>query len=117
MTSANTPALNTSAEPADASEQMRIRMEKRAKLIERGSEAYPVGVERTHSLAEIREKYAHLEADDTTGDVVGVTGRVVFIRNTGKLCFATLREGDADRAKYLEIGESDRMTLKFVKPR
>jgi predicted methyltransferase len=29
----------------------------------------------------------------------------------------TLRLGDQDRAKYLAIGESDRMTLKFVKPR
>ncbi len=29
----------------------------------------------------------------------------------------TLRLGDKDRAKYLAIGESDRMTLKFVKPR
>ena len=28
-----------------------------------------------------------------------------------------LREGDKDRARYLAIGESDRMTLKFVKPR
>ena len=28
-----------------------------------------------------------------------------------------LREGDKDRAKYLAIGESDRMTLKFVKPK
>ena len=28
-----------------------------------------------------------------------------------------LRLGDADRGKYLAIGESDRMTLKFVKPR
>lgn len=28
----------------------------------------------------------------------------------------TLRLGDVDRAKYLAIGESDRMTLKFVKP-
>ena len=27
-----------------------------------------------------------------------------------------LREGDTDRAKYVGIGESDRMTLKFVKP-
>ncbi len=27
-----------------------------------------------------------------------------------------LRRGQADRAKYLAIGESDRMTLKFVKP-
>lgn len=28
----------------------------------------------------------------------------------------TLRMGDQDREKYLAIGESDRMTLKFVKP-
>ena len=28
----------------------------------------------------------------------------------------SLRGGDVDRAKYLAIGESDRMTLKFVKP-
>ncbi len=28
----------------------------------------------------------------------------------------TLKLGDTDRAKYIEIGESDRMTLKFVKP-
>jgi len=29
----------------------------------------------------------------------------------------TLSQGDRDRAKYLAIGESDRMTLLFVKPR
>ncbi|RAK52579.1 class I SAM-dependent methyltransferase [Phenylobacterium deserti] len=29
----------------------------------------------------------------------------------------TYRAGDVDRAKYAAIGESDRMTLKFVKPR
>ena len=28
----------------------------------------------------------------------------------------TLRLGETDRDKYLAIGESDRMTLKFVKP-
>ena len=104
MTSQNTPAPNTAAEPHDASEQTRIRMEKRAKLIERGVEAYPVGVERTHSLTEIREKYAYLQADETTGDAVGVTGRIVFIRNTGKLCFATLQEGGLDgKAVRLQV--------------
>jgi predicted methyltransferase len=29
----------------------------------------------------------------------------------------SLAKGDTDREKYLAIGESDRMTLKFVKPR
>jgi predicted methyltransferase len=28
----------------------------------------------------------------------------------------TLANRDEDRAKYLAIGESDRMTLRFVKP-
>jgi predicted methyltransferase len=28
----------------------------------------------------------------------------------------TLRGGDAERAKFVAIGESDRMTLRFVKP-
>ncbi len=28
----------------------------------------------------------------------------------------SLRLGDQNRAKYITIGESDRMTLKFVKP-
>ena len=84
-------------------------MAKRAKLLERGVEAYPVGVDRTHTLAEVREKYGHLEADETTGDIVGVSGRVVFIRNTGKLCFATLQEGNGTRLQAMlslaNIGE------------
>jgi len=78
----------------DLPEQLRIRREKRAGLIERGVEPYPVSVARTSSLAEIRKKYAELETDSTTGDIQSLTGRVIFKRDTGKLCFATLREGD-----------------------
>ncbi|WP_308190852.1 lysine--tRNA ligase [Arthrobacter hankyongi] len=101
MTREHHPAPAHPVEAADASEQTRVRMEKRAKLLERGMEPYPVGVERTHTLAEIREKYGHLEADETTGDIVGVTGRVVFVRNTGKLCFATLQEGNGTRLQAM----------------
>ncbi len=78
----------------DLPEQLRIRREKRAGLIERGVEPYPVSVARTSSLAEIRKKYADLETDSTTGDIQSLAGRVIFKRDTGKLCFATLREGD-----------------------
>jgi len=78
----------------DLPEQLRIRREKRAGLIERGVEPYPVSVSRTASLAEIRAKHANLETDSTTGDIQSLTGRVIFKRDTGKLCFATLREGD-----------------------
>lgn len=78
----------------DLPEQLRIRREKRAGLIKRGVEPYPVSVPRTSSLANIRSKYSALEIDVATGDLESLTGRVIFKRDTGKLCFATLREGD-----------------------
>lgn len=77
----------------DLPEQLRIRREKRAGLIARNIEPYPVAVPRTKSLVEIREKYQGLEIDVTTGDIESLTGRIIFKRDTGKLCFATLREG------------------------
>ncbi|NYE96068.1 lysyl-tRNA synthetase class 2 [Psychromicrobium silvestre] len=88
---------NAQSSEEQISEQMQIRLDKRAHLLDRGMEAYPVGVPRTHSLGEIREKFGHLEADETTGELVGVVGRVVFVRNTGKLCFVTLQEGNGTR--------------------
>ena len=78
---------------ADLPEQLRVRQEKRARLLAQGREPYPVSVPRTHSLREVRQRWGGLAVAEETQDVVGVTGRVVFIRNTGKLCFATLQEG------------------------
>ena len=82
-------------DPADdLPEQMRVRREKRTALLAEGTEPYPVGYPRTATLAEIRARYSELPTDTATGDTAAVTGRVIFIRNTGKLCFATLRDGD-----------------------
>jgi lysyl-tRNA synthetase class 2 len=82
-------------------EQFRIRQAKRDRLLAEGVEPYPVDVPRTHSLKQIREAYPDLAADTSTGEVVGVTGRVVFARNSGKLCFATLQEGDGTRLQAM----------------
>jgi len=62
--------------------------------VESGHEAYPVSVPRTSSLKAIREKFDHLEIDVKSGITESVTGRVIFKRDTGKLAFATLRDGD-----------------------
>lgn len=85
----------------DIPEQFRIRQGKRQRLLEEGRQAYPVSVPRTHSLAEVRATYPDLAADSTTGDIVGVAGRVVFSRNSGKLCFATLQEGDGTQLQAM----------------
>ena len=78
----------------DLPEQLRIRREKRAAIVARGDEAYPVAVARTATLAQIRARHTGLDIDVATGIIESVSGRVIFKRDTGKLCFATLREGD-----------------------
>ncbi len=84
---------------------MQVRLDKRARLLAEGREPYPVGVPRTHSLKAVRDEWDRLETGEETQDVVGVSGRVVFIRNTGKLCFATLQGGMdlADSGSRLQV--------------
>ena len=101
----------TAAEPTDAevSEQKAVRLAKRERLNASGAEAYPVSVPITAQISELRIKYADLEIDTASGDTVGVAGRVVHLRNTGKLCFASLQAGNGDRIQAMvslaEIGE------------
>ena len=99
------------AEPNEPSvpEQMRIRRDKRDRLMAAGTPAYAIDVHRTHTLGDVREKWGHLETGEETQDVVTVAGRVVFVRNTGKLAFATLQEGIGTRLQVMlslaEVGE------------
>ncbi|RUP04706.1 MAG: lysine--tRNA ligase [Mycobacterium sp.] len=85
----------------DLPEQFRIRRDKRARLLADGHDPYPVALERTHTLAEVRAAHPDLPTDTATDDVVGVAGRVVFARNTGKLCFATLQDGDGTQLQAM----------------
>ena len=93
----------------DLPEQLRIRRGKRAAIIERGGEAYPVAVPRTKSLKAVRDENGGLDIDVATGKIESVAGRVIFKRDTGKLCFATLREGDGTELQTMfsldKVGE------------
>ncbi len=86
--------MSTEPPESELPEQMRVRRAKRADMLDKGIEPYPVAVERTASLRQVRDRHPDLPPDSATGEVVSVAGRVIFMRNTGKLCFATLREGD-----------------------
>ncbi|WNG87072.1 lysine--tRNA ligase [Mycobacterium sp. ITM-2016-00317] len=85
----------------DIPEQFRIRQAKRERLLAEGRDPYPVKVDRTHTLAELRAAFPDLTADTKTGEQVGVSGRVIFARNSGKLCFATLQEGDGTQLQAM----------------
>ncbi|GAA2693213.1 MULTISPECIES: lysine--tRNA ligase [Actinoplanes] len=91
MTEQNVPVTDPAE---DLPEQMKVRRAKRDRMLAEGVPPYPVTVPRTITLAEIRKQYAEVPTDTATGDQVSITGRVIFLRSGGKLCFATLREGD-----------------------
>ena len=110
-----TEAPPTSPELTDEeiSEQKAVRLGKRERLIaaadDAGGGAYPVQVPVTTTIPAVREAWGHLAADEASGETVGVAGRVVHLRNTGKLCFAALQSGDGSRIQAMvslaEVGE------------
>jgi lysyl-tRNA synthetase class 2 len=104
------PAVQTPEDTLeDVAEQKAVRLAKRERLLAEGEQAYPVSVPITHTIPQLRERFADLRADDTTGVEVGVAGRVVHLRNTGKLCFAALQSGDGSRIQAMvsldQVGE------------
>ncbi|NCW96109.1 MAG: lysine--tRNA ligase, partial [Actinobacteria bacterium] len=85
---------------ADLPEQIAFRMQKRERLNEL-SDAYPVSLPITHTIEATKAQYPNLEADIATGDEVALAGRIMFLRNTGKLCFATLQSGSGERIQAM----------------
>ncbi|WP_238335791.1 lysine--tRNA ligase [Serinicoccus kebangsaanensis] len=93
----------------DLPEQIAVRQGKRQAMLDAGVDPYPVHLPVTHTLPQVREQWGGLETGEETQDVVGVAGRVVFVRNTGKLCFASLQAGDGTRLQAMislaEVGQ------------
>ena len=73
------------------------RLRKLAALRELGIDPYPARAERTHTCAEVVEKF-----DELVGQTVSVAGRIVSIRSFGKLAFIKLRDASGDVQLYLQ---------------
>ncbi|WP_179581101.1 lysine--tRNA ligase [Glaciibacter psychrotolerans] len=86
-------------------EQKAVRLAKRDRLNQAastlGGGAYPVSVPVTDTIPAVRARFSDLETDAVTGVTVGLAGRVVHLRNTGKLCFASLQAGDGSRIQAM----------------
>ena len=94
----NQKPQNSAATPEGPSvpEQMQVRREKRERILGEGKQAYPADLRRSHGLAQVRASWDQALAEPGAEDrdtKVTIGGRVVFIRNTGKLAFATLQDG------------------------
>jgi lysyl-tRNA synthetase class 2 len=61
-----------------------------------GTNPYPYRFDRTHTLAEMRALHGGLEPATETDFEVAIAGRVMLIRDSGKLVFATMRDRDGE---------------------
>jgi lysyl-tRNA synthetase class 2 len=77
-------------------EQTRVRIAKVEGLRLCGIDPYPPGFPRTDLAAAVRARHPDLPPDTATGHEVTVAGRVVLLRDFGRLCFATLRDWSGD---------------------
>jgi lysyl-tRNA synthetase class 2 len=84
------------SDPAELSEQEKVRLDKMGRLKAAGVDPYPIGYPRTDTIEQVRARHADLPPDTATGDRVGVTGRVMLYRTGGKLCFATIKDGTGE---------------------
>ncbi|AOZ73031.1 lysine--tRNA ligase [Boudabousia tangfeifanii] len=92
---------NSTQATDDTPEQIRVRVEKRDRMLAAGVNPYPVQLPVTTTIAQVREQFSHLSAGEETDTLVGVAGRVVFIRNSGKLCFVTIADGAGQRLQAM----------------
>ncbi|MEO5723497.1 MAG: lysine--tRNA ligase [Ilumatobacteraceae bacterium] len=61
-----------------------------------GTDPYPYRFDRTTTLVELRAEHGALEAGTETESEVAVAGRVMLLRQQGKLIFATMRDRDGE---------------------
>jgi lysyl-tRNA synthetase, class II len=93
-------------EETDLPEQMQVRLGKRERMLAAGGDPYPPGFPRTATIAEVRQRYADLGPGEATGDRVGVVGRVMLSRPSGKLSFATIRDGTGEIQVMISLDRS-----------
>ncbi len=70
------------------------RLQKLDDMRATGANPYPYRFDRTATLAELRAQHGTLEAGTETEIEVAIAGRVMLMRDSGKLIFATVRDRD-----------------------
>jgi lysyl-tRNA synthetase class 2 len=80
-----------------------VRKAKREAIIASGEEAYKRSFEATDHVSDLEERYTQLENGANTEDVVSVHGRIIAIRDQGKVCFVVVRDGTGEIQLFARI--------------
>ncbi|HEV8013691.1 MAG TPA: lysine--tRNA ligase [Pontimonas sp.] len=111
-----TDAPQVDPEVDDVDEQHAVRLGKREQMLAAGIDPFPVTLPITTTISEVRQAHPDLAPEAATGDIVGLAGRVVHMRVTGKLAFLSLQEGAGERLQAMvsfgDVGEESFDLLK-----
>ncbi len=105
------PPPTPTSRPDDLPEQARVRLEKLQRMRDRGVDPYALGYPRTVTAAELRKRFEGLGDDVATGERVAIVGRVVLNRVSGKIIFATVRDGTGDLQVMLTLDRAGQELL------
>ena len=93
----------------------KIRLAKREALLAEGKNPYGSAYRYTHHVDELNRLYADLEDGATTEDQVKVAGRIMAIRDQGKIMFIVLRDSGNDIQLFCRINSLGEDLFKEMK--
>ena len=96
-------------------EIVKERMKKIHELRKAGINPYAHKSQSTHTTLELQEKYKSLKNEQVKKDKVKVHGRLLSIRDMGKIAFGTLDDGYGKIQIVLQDGETPNKIFEFVK--
>jgi len=96
-------------------EIIKERLRKLNELKKIGVNPYPYKFDKKNDASELQEKYKKLKAGAKTKNKVAVAGRVMVIRDIGKLIFSDLQDSSGKIQIQLQKGETPEKQVSFFK--
>lgn len=106
---------NIDAEQAIEDDPRVVRQEKRKALIEQGIDPYGHAYDVTAYTQDLEDKYKDLADGDSTEDVYRVAGRIMAIRNQGKLAFIVIKDTTGSLQLFTRVNTLGEEQFEFVK--
>jgi lysyl-tRNA synthetase class 2 len=91
------------------------RLKKIKELRAQGINPYPYSYKPEHSSSQLQEKYKAIPSGEKTKEKVKIAGRVMTVRDIGKIIFATVLDGSGKMQIVMQDGETPAEVMKFFK--
>ena len=91
------------------------RLEKLKEIKSKKINPYPYTFDKKNNSKQILEKYAKLQKEEKTNDNVSIAGRIISLRNMGKIAFSHLQDQEGKiQVFFNEQGTKDFEVLKLI---